>query len=185
MESTGGYWKPVHLELENVLQVLLAKPAHVKNRSGHKTDCKDSKWLAHLLWHGTIHASFIPPEDIRQLRDLKRRRKRLRGADASEKNRLAKVLEDANIKLGSMISSLFGASGRAMLERILKGDFHAAEVSELAKGTLRRKVGGALGFSKGQLRHWMWRSNACWSHIGKGTSYCRECLASLVSKLAT
>ncbi|MFN9921827.1 MAG: transposase, partial [Acidobacteriota bacterium] len=66
MESTGGYWKPVHLELENVLQVLLAKPAHVKNRSGHKTDCKDSKWLAHLLWHGTIHASFIPPEDIRQ-----------------------------------------------------------------------------------------------------------------------
>jgi transposase len=140
MESTGSYWKPVFHKLEGLLKVLLANPAHVKNLRGHKTGCKDSQWLAHLLRHGMVRASFIPPEDIRQLRDLTRRRKRLRGNGASEKNRLAKVLEDANIKRGSVMSSLFGASGQAMLERMLKGDFHAGEIAELAQGSLKGNV---------------------------------------------
>ena len=97
MESTGSYWKPVFNVLEESVNVCLANPQEVKNRKGHKTDDKDGWWLAHLLRHAMIHASFIPPRTIRELRDLTRRRARLNGAGTSEKNRVQKVLEDANV----------------------------------------------------------------------------------------
>ncbi|OUC14894.1 MAG: hypothetical protein B0A82_09770 [Alkalinema sp. CACIAM 70d] len=139
MESTGSYWKPIYYVLEGECEVLLANPMHVKNLRGHKTDVADSVWLAHLLRHGMIRASFIPPEDIRQLRDLTRRRKRLIGAGASEKNRISKTLEDANVKLGSVLNSLFGVSGQAMLERMLEGDFEPRQLAELAKARARLK----------------------------------------------
>lgn len=139
MESTGSYWKPVFHLLEHDLKVQLANPLHVKNLRGHKTDVADSVWLAHLLRHGMIRASFIPPPDIRKLRDLTRRRKRLIGAGASEKNRIAKILESANIKLSSVLSSLFGVSGQAMLERMLAGEFIPAELAELAQARARSR----------------------------------------------
>jgi len=139
MESSGSYWKPVFHLLEKHLKIQLANPLHVKNLRGHKTDVADSVWLAHLLRHGMVRASFIPPADIRDLRDLTRRRKRLIGAGASEKNRIGKVLEDANVKLSSVLSSLFGVSGQAMLERMLAGDFVPAELAELAQARARSK----------------------------------------------
>jgi transposase len=139
MESTGSYWKPVFYALEKYVKVNLANPMHVKNLRGHKTDVADSVWLAHLLRHGMVRASFIPPDDIRDLRDLTRRRKRLIGAIASEKNRIAKVLEDANVKLSSVLSSLFGVSGQAMLDRMLEGEFEPSELSSFAKARARQK----------------------------------------------
>src|SRR5579863_3694059 len=104
MESTGSYWKPVFNVLEGSVKVYLANPQEVKNRKGHKTDDKDGWWLAHLLRHAMVHPSFIPPRPIRELRDLTRRRARLNGAGAAEKNRVQKILEDANVKLGNVLS---------------------------------------------------------------------------------
>ena len=110
MESTGSYWKPVFNVLEDAVKVYLANPQEVKNRKGHKTDNKDGWWLAHLLRHAMIHPSFIPPRSIRELRDLTRRRKRLLSAGTSERNRVQKVLEDANVKLGNVLTDVFGVS---------------------------------------------------------------------------
>jgi transposase len=104
MESTGSYWKPVFNVLEDAVKVYLANPQQVKNRKGHKTDNKDGWWLTHLLRHAMIRPSFIPPRAIRELRDLTRRRKRLLGAGTSERNRVQKVLEDANVKLGNVLT---------------------------------------------------------------------------------
>jgi len=100
MESTGSYWKPVFNILEGIVKVALANPHEVKARKGHKTDVKDAWWLAHLLRHGMVTPSFIPPRPQRELRDLTRRRKKMLSAATSEKNRIAKVLEDANVKVG-------------------------------------------------------------------------------------
>src|SRR6266702_84237 len=115
MESTGSYWKPVFNVLENAMKVYLANPQEVKNRKGHKTDDKDGWWLAHLLRHAMIQPSFIPPRPVRELRDLTRRRKRMLGNATAEKNRVQKVLEDANVKLGSVLTDVFGISGQLML----------------------------------------------------------------------
>jgi len=140
MESTGSYWKPVYNVLEGSVKVYLANPQEVKNRRGHKTDDKDGWWLAHLLRHAMIHPSFIPPRPIRELRDLTRRRKRLLGNATSEKNRVQKVLEDANVKLGNVLSDVFGVSGQLMLEALLKGKAKPAEVAALAKRRAKRKI---------------------------------------------
>jgi len=119
MESTGSYWKPVFNVLEDSVKVYLANPLEVKTRKGHKTDDKDGWWLAHLLRHAMIHPSFIPPRAIRELRDLTRRRTKLHGAGTAEKNRVQKTLEDANVKLGNVLSDVFGTSGQLMLEALL------------------------------------------------------------------
>lgn len=140
MESTGSYWKPIFNVLEDAVKVLLANPHEVKNRRGHKTDDKDGWWLAHLLRHAMIHPSFIPPRPIRELRDFTRRRKRLLGAATSEKNRVQKVLEDANVKLGSVLSDVFGVSGQLMLEALLKGEAQPEEIAALAKRRAKQKI---------------------------------------------
>jgi len=119
MESTGPYWKPVFNLLEDHFTVILANAQQVKSLPGKKTDRKDGRRLAHFLRHNLIEGSFIPPVAIRQLRDLTRRRRKLLGAGASERNRVQKVLEDANVKLGNVLSDVFGASGQAMLEALL------------------------------------------------------------------
>jgi transposase len=131
MESTGSYWKPVFNVLEDTVKVYLANPQEVKNRKGHKTDNKDGWWLAHLLRHAMIHPSFIPPRAIRELRDLTRRRKRLLGAGTSERNRVQKVLEDANVKLGNVLSDVFGISGQLMPEALLQGQAKPAAGSSI------------------------------------------------------
>jgi transposase len=140
MESTGPYWKPVFNVLEDTLGVVLAQPQQVKARKGHKTDRKDSWWLAHLLRHGMITASFIPPRPIRELRDLTRRRKKLLGEATSEKNRIQKVLEDANVKLTSVIADLFGVGGQLMLNALLEGKAKPEEIANFAQRKGRQKI---------------------------------------------
>jgi transposase len=140
MESTGSYWKPVFNILEEELAVFLANPEDVKGRKGHKTDHKDSWWLAHLLRHAMIRPSFVPPRAIRDLRDLTRRRKQLLHDATSERNRIQKVLEDANVKLGSVLADLFGASGQLMLEALLDGKASPEEMAQFARGRAKQKI---------------------------------------------
>lgn len=122
MESTGVYWKPVWNILESNFQLVLANAKHVKNVPGRKTDVKDAEWLAKLLRSGLIESSFVPPEDIRDLRDLTRYRKKLINNRTAEQNRIHKILQDANVKLTSVLSNIFGQSGRHILEAIINGE---------------------------------------------------------------
>jgi len=140
MESTGSYWKPVFNILEGSLKIILANPEQVKALRGKKTDPNDSRWLASLLRHGLVQASFIPPRDIRELRDLTRRRRTLVGEGASERNRVQKILEDANVKIGDVLSDVFGMSGQAMLEALLENKLKPSEIAELVHSRLRPKV---------------------------------------------
>lgn len=140
MESTGSYWKPVFNVLEASVKVYLANPQEVKNRKGHKTDDKDGWWLAHLLRHAMIHPSFIPPRPLRELRDLTRRQQRLLGNATAEKNRIQKVLEDANVKLGNVLSDVFGVSGQLMLDGLLQGEARPEEIAQFAKHKAKRKI---------------------------------------------
>jgi transposase len=140
MESTGSYWKPVYNVLEGSVQVALANPQEVKARKGHKTDPKDAWWLAHLLRHGMVTPSFIPPRPQRELRDLTRRRKKMIQAATSEKNRVQKILEDANVKLGSVLSDVFGVSGQLMLDALLKGNPDTAAIAAFARRRAKTKI---------------------------------------------
>jgi len=140
MESTGSYWKPVFNILEGQLKVVLANPEQVKALRGKKTDRKDCRWLAGLLRHGLVQPSFIPPRDIRELRDLTRRRRTLLQNGTQERNRVQKILEDANVKIGNVLSDVFGTSGQAMLEALLENKLTAEQTAELAVGRLRRKI---------------------------------------------
>jgi transposase len=140
VESTSVYWQPVFNQLEDALMVVLAQPQQVKARKGHKTDRCDAWWLAHLLRHAMIRPSFIPPRAVRQLRDLTRLRRSILGQATQERNRVEKILEKASVKIGSVISDLFGVSGQRMLEALLDGKGTAEQVASLVHGTLRRKV---------------------------------------------
>jgi transposase len=139
MESTGVYWKPVFNILEDEFEVILVNARHVKNVPGRKTDVQDSEWLCRLLRSGLLKGSFIPPRGIRELRDLTRYKRKLIQAIVAEKQRVEKVLEDANIKLSSIASDTFGASGKRIIEELVKGKLEAEEMAELSKGRLRRK----------------------------------------------
>jgi transposase len=143
MEATGVYWKPVWniLEAANKFTMVLVNAQHVKNVPGRKTDQKDSEWIAELLQHGLLQASFVPPLEIRRLRDLTRLRAKIRQILASFANRIQKVLEDANIKLGSVASDVLGASGRHMLKSLVAGQQDPKQLAELAQGRLREKKG--------------------------------------------
>src|SRR5580700_5992695 len=140
MESTGSYWKPVFNILEDSVEVVLANAYDVQNRRGHKTDPNDSRWLAHLLRHGMIRPSFIPERAVRELRDLTRRRRQLVGEKARERNRIQKILEDANIKLGDVLSDVLGLSGRLMIDALLKGVTQAEEIAQLAQRKAKQKI---------------------------------------------
>lgn len=140
MEATGIYWHPVFNILEAGRPVLLVNPQHMKAVPGRKTDVKDSQWIADLLRHGLLSASFIPPAPIRELRDLTRYRKMLVQERAQEINRLQKVLETANIKLAAVASDVLGKSGRDMLNCVIAGEQDAEALAELARGRLRAKL---------------------------------------------
>src|SRR5215210_532472 len=139
LESTGVYWKPVWKALEEHFPLILANPFQVKNLPGCKTDARDSAWLADLVAHGLMRASFVPPEETRNLRDLTRlRTKRLQEYNRLH-NRIHKVLEDACIKLDMVASDILGVSGRAMINALIRGQEDAGWLADYAKGTLRRK----------------------------------------------
>lgn len=140
MESTGVYWKPIFNLLEGRFEVLLVNPGHMKDVPGRKTDVKDCQWIAKLLQHGLLRPSFIPPLPIRELRDLTRYRCKLVQATSAERNRLIKLLESANIKLSSVASDVFGVSGWAMLEALVEGRQTPAEMAQLARRRMRRKL---------------------------------------------
>jgi transposase len=140
MESTGSYWQPVFQVLEADLTVVLANAEDVQPRKGHKTDWKDCAWLAHLLRHGMVRASFVPPRPIRELRDLTRRRKQIVYDATRERNRVQKVLEQANVKLGSVLSDVFGVSGQLMLEALLEGTATPEQIADLAQRRARSRI---------------------------------------------
>lgn len=149
MESTGVYWKPVLNVLEEdphySLKIVLANPQQVKAVTGHKTDPHDARWLAHLLRHAMIRPSFIPPRPIRELREFTRRRKQMIRMAAQERNRVQKVLEDANVKIGDVLSDVFGVSGQLMLEALVNGldgesQPRAFDIAQLARGHARKKL---------------------------------------------
>ena len=139
MESTGEYWKPIFNVLEANFEVLLVNAQHVKQVPGRKTDVRDAEWLAGLLQHGLLKASFIPPALQRDLRDLTRYRTTLVQERTRVINRVQKALEGANIKLSSVASDTLGVSGRAILKGLIQGQEDPAALAELAKGRLRNK----------------------------------------------
>jgi transposase len=140
MEGTGVYWKPVYYVLEAGFELWLVNAQHVKNVPGRKTDTSDAAWLCRLLEHGLLRQSFVPPREIRELRDLTRYRKALIRERAAEVNRLHKVLEDAGVKLATVASDVMGVSGRRMLEALVAGTTDPEVLAELAKTRLRRKL---------------------------------------------
>ena len=140
IESTGVYWHPIYNLLEQERTVILVNPQHMKAIPGRKTDVKDAEWLADLLRHGLLKASFIPPQPIRELRELTRYRKTLVQERAQEINRLQKLLEGANIKLAAVATDVLGRSGRLMLDALIAGTNDAEALAELARGRLRAKL---------------------------------------------
>jgi len=151
IESTGVYWKPVFNILEGVLRVILVNARHIKAVPGRKTDVRDSEWLADLLRHGLLRASFIPPAEIRELRELTRYRQSLVTAHTASANRIQKLLESANIKLGQVASDVLGASGRLMLRALAAGEQDAQKLAELAQGRLKSKQGELRRALEGRL----------------------------------
>jgi len=139
MESTGEYWKPVYNILENNFELLLINAQHIKAVPGRKTDVNDAEWIADLLRHGLLRASFVPPLGQRELRELTRYRSTFVRERATLVNRLQKVLESANIKLASVATDVMGVSGRAMLEAIITGQATPGEMAALARGRMREK----------------------------------------------
>jgi transposase len=141
MESTGVYWKPVWNVLESEgFQLLLANAHDVKIVPGRKTDQRDCQWIADLYKHGLLRSSFVPPREVRDLRDLTRTRAILTQEHTAQCNRIQKVLEDGNIKLRSVASDVFGASGRAILQELIENEKDPEALAELAKGVLRKKI---------------------------------------------
>lgn len=139
MEATGEYWKPVYEVLEGLVEQVVANAQHVKNVPGRKTDPKDAEWLARLLRHGLLQASFVPPAPIRDLRDLTRLRRKTIELSARIENRAQKVLEACGVKLGSVMSDVFGVTGRAILERLSNNKTDSEALAKLAQGQLKKK----------------------------------------------
>ena len=147
MEATGVYWKPVwHILDDGDFQLILANAAHVKNVPGRKTDVNDATWLADLLAHGLIRASFVPDAQTQEMRNLLRTRKQLVREKSSHILRVQKTLEDANIKLDSVVTDVMGMSGRAMIEALVAGESDPAKLARLANYRLKA--------SQETLREW-------------------------------
>lgn len=152
MESTGVYWKPVYNLLEGLdLTLLVVNAQHIKAVPGRKTDVNDAEWIADLLRHGLLRASFIPDRPQRELRELVRHRRSLMHQRSQVISRIEKLLEGANIKLGAVLSDLVGSSGRAMLEALASGSDDPALLAELARGSLRRKRGELTAAARGLM----------------------------------
>jgi transposase len=152
MESTGVYWKPVFNILEPSCELILVNARHIKQVPGRKTDKADSAWLASLLRHGLLESSFVPPLEVRELRDLCRMRTTLVRECVQVGNRLRKVLEDANVKLDSVASNTLGVSGRLMIHALMAGEQDPAVLAALARGRLRSKQAELTEALEGQVR---------------------------------
>jgi transposase len=152
MESTGEYWRPVFNILEGSFEVMLVNARHIKAVPGRKTDIKDAQWIAELLQHGLLRASFIPPIEQRDLRDLTRHRSNFIRERVNLVNRVQKVLESANIKLASVASDVMGVSGRAMLKALIEDESSPEMMANLAKGALVQKHDLLIQALEGRVR---------------------------------
>jgi transposase len=140
MESTGVYWKPVFNILEADFEIILVNARHIKNVPGHKTDKKDSRWIAKLLLSGLLKGSFIPPLPIRELRDLTRYKRKLIEQKSSEKNRTQRILEDGNIKLSSAVSNMSGATAEKIVDALIAGETDIDKLTSLRHGRMQSSV---------------------------------------------
>jgi transposase len=140
LESTGVLWKPVWNILEGRFTLLLVNPHHLKRVPGRKSDVSDAEWIAQLLQCGLLRGSFVPPRELRELRDLTRFRAQLASEQTRLANRIHKVLEDANIKLGAVATDILGKSGRAMIGALIRGEHDPEKMADLAEGRLRAKI---------------------------------------------
>lgn len=140
MESTGKYWIPVYNVLEKECKIVLAHPKYVKAIRGKKTDKKDAKWIADLFKHDLVAGSFMPPADIRQLRDLMRYRFKLTCFNSSEKNRYQNCLTVSNLQIGSVVSDVFGKSSQRIIEKILENSDEPLDVASLVHGSMKDKI---------------------------------------------
>ena len=167
MESTGIYWKPIFNILEDYFDITLANAQRIKNVPGRKTDVSDAEWIAKLLRHGLIEKSFVPPVEIRDLRDLTRLRKKWIGHLTSEKNRIQKVLECSNVKLSSVISDVFGVSGRKLLEKLIEqGYVDPSDVESRIHGKMASKKDRISDSLFGTLNeHQLFLIRQSWQHI--------------------
>ena len=152
MESTGVYWKPIFYVLEDGFTVLLVNAQHLKHVPGRKSDVQDSAWIAQLLENGLLRGSFVPPVPIRDLRDLTRYRKKQIQERTREVNRLQKVLEEAGLKLTSVLSDIMGLSGRAMVKALAGGTTEPSVIADLARGRLRGKLPALRQALQGRFR---------------------------------
>lgn len=151
MESTGVYWKPVYNILESDFEILLVNARHIKNVPGHKTDKKDSKWITKLLLSGLLKGSFIPPKHIRELRDLTRYKRKVIEQISSEKNRIHKLLEDANIKLSSVVSNLSGATATKIIDAMIEGEEDINKLLKLRHGKMQSTIEDLAASLKGNM----------------------------------
>jgi len=140
MESTGVYWKPPFYVLEDAMECWVLNARHLRNVPGRKTDVADAEWICSLVEHGLVRPSFVPPKEIRELRDLTRYRKAQIDERGREAQRLDKVLQDAGIKLSSVATDILGKSGRDMLVALCSGTRDPEVLAELARGKLRKKI---------------------------------------------
>lgn len=152
MEATGVYWKPIWHLLEERFELILANAQHIKNVPGRKTDVNDAAWIADLLAHGLIRSSFVPPAPIQELRDLTRTRKQLVREISQHSLRIQKTLEDANLKLGSVLSDVLGGSGRAILAALVRGETDPHKLADLAQGNARKKHAELVEALRGRVR---------------------------------
>lgn len=153
MEATGVYWKPVwHILSDGAFTLVLANAAHVKAVPGRKTDINDATWLAELLAHGLIRASFVPPRDVVELRGLLRTRKQLVREKARHIQRIQKTLEEANIKLDSVVTDVMGKSGRAMIEAMIAGESDPERLAQLAHPRLKASLKTLMQALDGRVR---------------------------------
>lgn len=151
MESTGVYWKPIYNILEDDFEILLVNARHIKNVPGRKTDKKDSKWIAKLLLSGLLRGSFIPPKPTRELRDLTRYKRKVIDQISSEKNRIQKILEDANIKISSVVSSTSGATATKIINAMIEGEENIDELLKFRHGRIQSSIDDMISALKGNL----------------------------------
>src|SRR3954451_22924659 len=180
MEATGVYWKPVYYLLEDDFECWLLNARHLKNVPGRKTDVKDAAWICQLVEHGLVRPSFVPPKEIRELRNLTRYRKTQIEERTREVQRLEKVLQDAGIKLSSVATRVLGASGRAMLEALVGGTTDPKVLADLAKGGLRKKIPALKEALEGRFsNHHAFMVGRILAHI----DYLEESIADLSSQI--
>ena len=151
MESTGVYWKPIYNILEDNFEILLVNARHIKNVPGRKTDKKDSKWIAKLLLSGLLKGSFIPPKPTRELRDLTRYKRKVIEQVSSEKNRIQKILEDANIKISSVVSNTSGATATKIIDAMIAGEQDINELLKFRHGSIQSSIEDMVSALNGNL----------------------------------